>query len=314
MEELGINQAFLAAKKTAFDATKTRDKPDGDVLDPEYVKELANYTKIKNKAVRALHKTAKAEKDMTEHNVAIDALGLRAKTYSKLRKFDNMKEAKEALRAKYDDWQTAAYGMRGASPTDNFHGRVDGAGCFHIKSVDRKSKGLGVTYIYGADDNEEQPEFSDGEAPSDGEDGGGNEGASSRIRRAFTRMTTHARARPRIHAHGHAFTHTHACFMHSRAWPRIHAYSCIHVYAHAAAEKVAIDAMIGHQADKTYDEINLLGTSSEMRKFTEKLAKSRSLVAGKVNEYYAVFDISDPLDDSKAKKLYAMFQRHFNVA
>ena len=102
--------------------------------------------------------------------------------------------------------------------------------------------------------------------------------------------------------------------MHSRAWPRIHAYSCIHVYAHAAAEKVAIDAMIGHQADKTYDEINLLKTSSEMRKFTEKLAKSRSLVAGKVNEYYAVFDISDPLDDSKAKKLYAMFQHHFNVA
>ena len=68
------------------------------------------------------------------------------------------------------------------------------------------------------------------------------------------------------------------------------------------------------QADKTYDEINLLGTSSEMRKFTEKLAKSRSLMAGKVSEYYAVFDISDPLDDSKAKKLYAMFQRHFNVA
>ena len=102
--------------------------------------------------------------------------------------------------------------------------------------------------------------------------------------------------------------------MHSRAWPRIHAYSCIHVYAHAAAEKVAIDAMIGHQADKTYDELNLLETSSEMKKFTEKLAKSRSLVAGKVNEYYAVFDISDPLDDSKAKKLYAMFQRHFNVA
>ena len=51
-----------------------------------------------------------------------------------------------------------------------------------------------------------------------------------------------------------------------------------------------------------------------MRKFTEKLAKSRSLMAGKVSEYYAVFDISDPLDDSKAKKLYAMFQRHFNVA
>ena len=220
MEELGINQAFLAAKKTAFDATKTTTKPDGDVLDPEYVKELANYTKIKNKAVRALHKTAKAEKETTEHNAAIDALDLRAKSYSKLRKFDNMKVAKEALRAKYDDWQTAAYGMRGASPTDNFHGRVDGAGCFHIKSVDRKSKGLGVTYIYGADDNEEQPEFSDGEAPSDGEDGGGNEGASSRIRRAFTRMTTHARARPRIHAHGHAFTHTHACFMHSRACPR----------------------------------------------------------------------------------------------
>ena len=167
---------------------------------------------------------------------------------------------------------------------------------------------MGVTYIYGADDNEEQPEFSDGEAPSDGEDGGGNAGASSRIRRAFTRMTTHARARPRIHAHGHAFTRmaTHSHIL-------MHA-SCIHAHAHAAAEKVAIDAMIGHQADKTYDEINLLETSSEMKKFTEKLAKSRSLVAGKVNEYYAVFDISDPLDDSKAKKLYAMFQHHFNVA
>ena len=86
------------------------------------------------------------------------AADFEAATIPALGAFDGEEPGTHAylLCKKYDDWVTSASGMRGANGHLSYHG-TEGGAAFKVQTDDRA--GSGVAWVYGAEHNDEQPEF-----------------------------------------------------------------------------------------------------------------------------------------------------------
>ena len=137
---------------------------DGDVRNAGYVTAAALADKIYNKGVKRLRKEAKAEKELTEHEKAIEALDLPGQVYSKVFIFEDLNAANGALRALATDWLTSKSGRHGSNKIRKYHGGP--RGCFKI-TVDKTT--LKATLWQAGNNDEDLPASMPGGTPAEEE-------------------------------------------------------------------------------------------------------------------------------------------------
>lgn len=218
---LQINTQFLQAVHAAKELTKTTAHPDGNDEDESFKATYKMLEKERDVAIRLSRKRSREEKGPSAKVLAVSNLELKKKNYTRLRKFDSAALAKSSLRKKYDDWVTSSSGGRGANKHLSYHG-TEGGICFKVQTTDRA--GTGVAWLYGAELNDEQPEFEEGDGVECTDDEGEEEAGAPRL--AYMRIHD---AYKRIQTHTNASSHTNAYVLASTCI-RLALHSCTLAY------------------------------------------------------------------------------------
>jgi len=149
---------------------------EGDITTAAYVQASTLAEKIYKKGVKRLRAEAKADKELTDHEKAIEALDLLNQVYSKVFIFENLKSANTSLRALATDWVTPASGRRGGNAWRKYHGGP--RGCFKIL-VDKNT--LKATLYQGGCNDEDLPATLPGGTPAEEEEDSEEEDVASTL-------------------------------------------------------------------------------------------------------------------------------------